>query len=178
MPYKYNIKELQYQIATYEDNEAYKKLFYALFPSLQNFAYSIIKSRMIAEEIVSDAFIMIWEKRKNLLEIENLRLYLFISVKNAAIRKLQQEKKRNIKLSLDDFDVEFISDYSTPEEIMQSAETEKTIHEVIQHLPPRCKLIFKLAKEDHLKYKEISSLLNISIKTIDAQLSIALKKII
>ena len=177
MLYKYDIKELQHQIALYEDKEAYEKLFHTLFPSLQNFAYSIIKSRVIAEEIVSDAFITIWEKRSGLLEIENLKLYLFVSVRNAALRKLQQEKKRNIKVSLDDFEVEFISDYSTPDEILQSSEVEKIIHNAVQELPPRCKLIFKLAKEDRLRYKEISSILNISIKTIDAQLGIALKKI-
>lgn len=177
---QYDISELQHQIALYEDKEAYKKLFYTLFTPLQNFAYSIIKSRPAAEDIVSDVFITVWEKRQNILEIENLKLYLFVSVKNAALRKLQQEKKGKRQmsvLSLDDLQVEFISDYSTPEEMLQSSETEKIIYRAVQQLPPRCKLIFKLAKEDHLKYKEISSLLDISIKTIDTQLAIALKKI-
>jgi RNA polymerase sigma-70 factor (family 1) len=177
MQYNDDIRELQKQVALYEDKEAYKKLFYMLFPSLQNFSYSILKSRLLAEETVSDVFIHIWEKRNTLLEIENIRLYLFVSVKNASLRKLQQEKKKHQQVSFDDLHVEFISDYCTPEEIAQSSQTEKIIHSTVQNLPSRCKLIFKLAKEDHLKYKEIAALLHISIKTIDAQLTIALKKI-
>jgi RNA polymerase sigma-70 factor (ECF subfamily) len=172
----YNIRELQHQISLYEDQEAYKRLFCLLFPSLQNFAYSILKSRMNAEEIVSDVFIKVWEIRSRLMEIENLQLYLYVSVKNSSLRKLQKEKGERI-LSIDYLEIESISDYISPEEKLQLSETEKTIDDAVQHLPPRCKLIFKLAKEDKLKYKEIAALLNISIKTIDAQLAIALKSI-
>ena len=172
----YNIRELQHQISLYEDQEAYKRLFYLLFPSLQNFAFSILKSRMSAEEIVSDVFIKVWEIRARLMEIENLQLYLYVSVKNSALRKLQKEKG-DLFLSIDTLDIESISDYINPEEKLQLSETEKTIYDAVQQLPPRCKLIFKLAKEDKLKYKEIAALLNISIKTIDTQLAIALKSI-
>jgi len=176
MPYQYDIKELQHQIALYEDKEAYKKLFYMLFPSLQNFAYSITRSRQTAEEITSDILADVWEKRNKIVEIENLRLYLFVCIKNAALRKLQQERKLT-QISLDNLHTEFISDYSSPEELLQLSETQKSISEAIRQLPSRCKLIYKLAKEDQLKYKEIASLLNISVKTIDTQLSIALRKI-
>ena len=60
---------------------------------------------------------------------------------------------------------------------MMSAELIKKIEIAIDQLPPQCKIIFKLAKEDRLKYKEIAQLLAISVKTIDNQLSTALKKI-
>ena len=60
---------------------------------------------------------------------------------------------------------------------MLNQELAQKIDAAIQQLPQRCKLIFKLAKEDKLKYKEIALLLNISVKTIDHQLSIAIKKI-
>ena len=63
------------------------------------------------------------------------------------------------------------------ETAMISAERIKQIENAIDQLPPQCKIIFKLAKEDKLKYKEIAQLLAISIKTIDNQLSSALKKI-
>jgi len=170
------IKELQQHIADYEDQVSYKKIFFYFFLPLKSFSYSIIKSKELAEEIVSDALIEIWAKRKQLAEIADLKMYLYVSVKNASFRKLQQTK-RTFTFSLDEVIVEFTSAYENAETILLNLELSQKIDAAIQQLPQRCKLIFKLAKEDNLKYKEIALLLNISIKTIDHQLSIAVKKI-
>ncbi len=182
MPLLYNqnydlqIKELQYQVAAYEDQTAYKTLFFHLFPSLQNFAFSIVKSRELAEEIASDLMLEVWIRRQKLMEIENLKLYLFVAAKHAAINKLKQEIK-NSKFSINDMQVEFISEYGNPEQSAELHELQITITRAVKELPPSCQLIYKLAKEDRLKYKDIAHLLNLSIKTIDNQLAVALKKI-
>ena len=170
------LHELQQRIADYEDEAAYKKLFFHFFLPLKSFSFTIIKSKELAEEIVSDVLIEIWAKRKQLTSIDDLKMYLYVSVRNASLRKLQQGKKR-MALSLDDVNVEFASSFENAETILLTHELSKTIDAAIQQLPQRCKLIFKLAKEDRLKYKEIALLLNISVKTIDHQVSIALKKI-
>ena len=170
------LHELQQRIADYEDEAAYKKLFFHFFLPLKSFSFTIIKSKELAEEIVSDVLIEIWAKRKQLTAIDDLKMYLYVSVRNASLRKLQQGKKR-MALSLDDVNVEFASSFENAETILLTHELSKTIDAAVQQLPQRCKLIFKLAKEDRLKYKEIALLLNISVKTIDHQVSIALKKI-
>lgn len=170
------LDSLKYQIAIYEDPAAYKTLFFSMFPSLQNFAYAILRSRQVAEETASDALMEIWVRRKKLMEIDNLKFYLFTTVKNGALRKLKQENKAG-RISLDNLDTEIVSDYSTPEENLRSNELEQALHNAVQQLPPRCRIIYKLAKEDKLRYTEISELLGVSIKTIDNQLSIALQKI-
>lgn len=170
------IRELQYQISRYEDQSAYKSLFFLLFPSLQNFAFSIVKSRVLAEEIASDLLLDVWVRRQKLMEIENLKLYLFVSVKNAAVTRLKQEKKL-AKFSLEDLQVEFASEYSNPYQTAELHELEITLAKAVKELPPSCQLIYKLAKEDRLKYKEIAQLLDLSVKTIDNQLAIALKRI-
>jgi RNA polymerase sigma-70 factor (ECF subfamily) len=170
------IKELQYQVAVYEDQTAYKALFFCLFPSLQNFAFSITKSRVLAEEIASDLLMDVWTRRKKLMEIENLKLYLFVGAKHAAIHKLKQEN-RFARFSIDDLQVEFISEYVNPDVSAELHEMQENIARAVKDLPPSCQLIYKLAKEDRLKYKEIAHLLDLSVKTIDHQLSIALKKI-
>lgn len=170
------IKELQYQVATYEDAAAYKALFFILFPSLQNFAFSILKSRSLAEEVASDLMLEVWLRRNNLIEIENLKLYLLVGVKHAAVSKLKLES-RNAKFCLEDLHVEYTSDYATPAESAELHELESHIAHAVKDLPPSCQIIYKLAKEDRLKYKEIAQLLDLSIKTIDNQLAIALKKI-
>ena len=80
-------------------------------------------------------------------------------------------------LSLDDLEVEFASNDPDAENNIITNELAEKIERAIESLPQQCKIIFKLAKQDKLKYKEIAQLLNISVKTIDNQLSTALKKI-
>ena len=171
-----DIHELQQRIADYEDIEAYKKLFFHFFLQLKSFSFSIIKSRETAEEIVSDIFIEIWARRKQLLEIEDLKIYLYVCVRNASLRKLQKTQKTSV-LSLDELEVEFASADPNAETFLITNELAVKIDMAIEALPQQCKIIFKMAKQDNLKYKEIAQLLNISVKTIDNQLSTALKKI-
>ncbi len=170
------IAELQQRIAEYEDEVSYKQLFFHFFLPLKSFSFSITKSKELAEEIVSDVLIEVWARRKTLSEIDDLKMYLYVSVRNASLRKVQQHRKSGV-LSLDEVQVEFASTDENAETILINRELSEKIETAIQLLPQRCKLIFKLAKEDHLKYKEIAALLNISVKTIDHQLAIALKKI-
>ena len=84
------IKDLQRRVAVYEDEAAYKELFFILYSSLTRFSASITKSKEIAEEIVSDVFIQLWNNRQKLSEIDDLRLYLFISVKNNSVREVPE----------------------------------------------------------------------------------------
>lgn len=170
------IAELQYQVSLYEDQAAYKTLFFILFPSLQNFAFSIVKSRQLAEEIASDIMMELWQRRKQLSEIQNLRLYTLVSVKNAAIARLKQENKA-ARFSIEELQVEFVSEYSHPDEAAEYQQLEAAVTRAVKELPASCQLIYKLAKEDRLRYKDIAELLQLSVKTIDNQLAIALKKI-
>ena len=126
--------------------------------------------------MVSDIFLEIWVRRKQLQQVENLSMYLYVSVRNASLRKLQQTQKTST-LSLDDIKVDFASHDPDAETNLVTHELSDKIAAAIDQLPQQCKIIFKLAKEDRLRYKEISQMLNISVKTIDNQLSIALKKI-
>jgi RNA polymerase sigma-70 factor (family 1) len=168
--------DLQQRIAEYEDEVAYKQLFFHFFLPLKSFSYAIIKSKETAEEIVSDIFLDIWIKRKQLSAVEDLKMYLYTAVRNNTLRKMQQNKKAAF-FSLDEVQVEFASHNENAEAILLTHELSNKIDSAIDQLPNRCKLIFKLAKEDKLKYKEIAALLDVSIKTIDSQVATALKKI-
>lgn len=170
------IRELQRRLAVYDDESAYKELFLVYYKPLQQFAFSFIKSQELAEEIVSDVFLKIWEKRAELESIGNLKVYLYVSIKNTALKYLLKQK-RQVAISLDELDIELESFHWTPEELVLTAEMMKKIEDAINDLPPRCKIIFKLIKEDQLRYKEVAEILNVSVKTIDSQLAIALKKI-
>jgi RNA polymerase sigma-70 factor (ECF subfamily) len=80
-------------------------------------------------------------------------------------------------VSIEHLNLDFASNTLNPEQLMITAEMVRRINSAINSLPPRCKLVFKLVKEDGLPYKEVADILDISIKTIDNQLAIALRKI-
>jgi RNA polymerase sigma-70 factor (ECF subfamily) len=156
--------------------QAYRQLFILFQSSLLEFAVSILKSKQLSEEIVSDVFIAIWQKRQQLDKIENLPFYLFTAVKNRAINELHRQKRMG-SVPLDEVAIEFRSLYHDPEQKFISAEMIEEIQTSIRQLPPRCQLIFKLVKEDGLKYKEVAELLHLSVKTVENQMGFALKKI-
>lgn len=173
---EHDIRYLQTQIARNDDQLAYKSLFKNLQPWLYQFAYSFIKSHELAEEIVSDVFIRVWEKRKQLEQIDNLKLYLYVSTKNFSLNYLQKLLK-NKTFELDQLSVELKSLYADPEQVLITREMANRVRLAVNQLPPRCKMIFKLVKEDGLKYKEVAELLDISIKTVEAQVTLAVKKL-
>ena len=176
MPSVTELKEIQRRIAVYDDDRAYKELFFLFYKALTQFAFSFVKSREMSEEVVSDVFINIWKGRKHLEEIDNLRTYLYISTKNISLKYLLKQHKR-VAIAIDALDIELESKEIHPEQIMITAEMANKITEAVNQLPPRCKLVYKFIKEDGLRYKEVATILNISVKTIDNQLAIALKKI-
>jgi len=171
-----DLDDLVVRIAEDDDPTAYRQLFELYYNRLFHFAYSILHTKESAEEIVSDLFLKLWVNRKSLTNIENKHLYFYISIKNLCINQLAKEK-RNRVFPLEDCKVEIRSIYFDPEQLMITAEMIKRIQQAISQLPPRCQMIFKLIKEDGLKYREAAELLGLSEKTIENQMTIALRKI-
>ena len=169
------IQQLQIRISRYEDQQAYKELYTTLYPSLYRFIVEMIKSRQIAEEIISDVFMKIWEKRKSLEEIQNLRVYCFVAAKNLTLNQLVKEK-RQATSNIDEC-ISLNSNHEDPEQLMITEEMRQRIRRVVDDLPSRCKMTFMLVKENGFRYKEAAAILQVSEKTVENQLAIALKKI-
>ena len=170
------IKRLLSAIAFTNDQAAYKELFLLLHGRLKQFAYSILKSQEEAEELVSDLFVKVWEKRDQLTTIDSPLLYFYATAKNLAFNRLNKQKRQQ-NLRPEEWLVQLNSIYFDPEQLMMTEEMMRQIRQAVNNLPPRCRLIFKLVKEDGLKYKEVAELLQLSIKTIEAQMAIALRRI-
>jgi RNA polymerase sigma-70 factor (ECF subfamily) len=132
--------------------------------------------RSLSEDIVSEVFMSLWKNRSRILEIDDIKLYLYISVKNNTLKELQKRQK-NVQVDLSSLKFQADDHFLLPESSLLNKELHSQIQTAIEKLPPRAKLIFKLAKEDRLPYKKIAEILEVSIKTIDNQLSIALKKL-
>lgn len=170
------IKRLLSAIAFTNDQAAYKELFVLLHSRLKQFAYSILKSQEEAEELVSDLFIKVWQKRDQLTTIESPLLYFYTTAKNLAYNRLNKQKRQQ-NLQPEEWLVHLNSIYFDPEQLMMTEEMMRQIRQAVNSLPPRCRIIFKLVKEDGLKYKEVAELLQLSVKTIEAQMAIALRRL-
>jgi len=125
---------------------------------------------------VEDVFIQVWKKRREMLRIDNFSFYLYITVKNISISYLRKYSNKK-QFSVDDLSLPYYQFDASPEDMMITSEITRQINQAINELPPRCKIIFKLVKEDGLKYREVAGLLEVTEKTVENQVGIALKKI-
>jgi RNA polymerase sigma-70 factor (ECF subfamily) len=135
----------------------------------------------VAQELVSDVFIKLWQIRGQLSTIDKLKPYLFGITKNISLSFLARASK-NMSIQLDDIhpdeiDIEAAIEFKSPEDIYISKETMKSVIQSIRDLPPQCQVIFSLVKVEGLKYKEVARLLEISVFTVRNQVAIATKKI-
>lgn len=170
------IPELQQKIALYDDMKAYRNLCDLFYHRLYRTAYTFIKSKEPAEEIVSDVFIKVWQMRVKLAEVDNLNVYLYTVTKNLCLKYITRQYKNPVT-SLDEISFETTIDFNTPEELCISSDIMKRIRTALNELPPKCRLILQLVKEDGLRYKEVATILNISELTVRNQLAIAVKKL-
>ncbi|HEY8954215.1 RNA polymerase sigma-70 factor [Chitinophaga sp.] len=169
----YDIPELQRRIYT-GDTQAFKELYDSCCTPLLQLAMTIVHTREMAEEIVADVFISVWKKKKDLNQVANLKWYLYAATRNISLNYLRKyAHKKTVHLDeaqLPEYEVD-------PEAQLISNEMMRHINTAISELPPQCRLIFRLVKEDGLKYREVAALLNVSIKTVENQVGIALKKL-
>lgn len=170
------LKDLQLKIAMHDDIRAYRQLYMLLSDGLQHFSFSITKSREGAQEVVSDAFIKIWQMRSQLHCIENLKGYLYTTTRNLSLNYTAKRLKDPIRV-LNEIPVETLIECNNPEELLIAKETFKKFEQVVHDLPTQCKTVFQMVKDEGLKYKEVATEMNISVFTVRNQISIATKKI-
>lgn len=170
-----SVKEIQIAIS-HGDEHAFAKLYQQFHKRLWSFCKSIVRSGETAEEIVEDVFVKLWCNRATLVNIEDLTVYLYVAVKNRALNILSRKAQELVTSPFDFLEIE-IEGKITPYDALVNAEMMERMRKAIDELPPRCKMIFKLIREDGLKYKEVAEILNISVNTIDAQMAIAVKRI-
>lgn len=175
------IKYLMETVAENNSQVAFEELHTIYFPGLLSFAVSILKDRQLAEEVIGDVFVNLWFNRKTLPAIKSLSNYLYISVKHACLNTLKSRSFNTFtkKTVLGEIGEEFYPFLlKTPEDSLISQQNLKIISNTINTLPPKCRLVFRLIKEEGMKYKEVADLLNISAKTVQNHLQKALALIL
>lgn len=170
------ISALQNRVANYDDQHALEKLYLYFYPRLHRFGKSLVKAAEIAEELVEDVFIRLWEKRAGLTDVRNLQVYLYVAVRNRALNYLDW-KSKDIVAYFEAYPCDAASSNDSPDHLLITREMSVRISQAVETLPPKCKIIFKLVREEGLKYREVADILGISSRTVDTQMTIALKKI-
>lgn len=155
------------------DEKAFETLFRAYYPFLCMYATQLLKDPSAAEEIVQELFVRLWEKRKDINIETSVKNYLFRAVKNHCLNhvrhsKIKDEYFRIIQSEQNIFSEE---DFESQTELMQK------IDESIASLPEKRREIFRLSRQEGLKYKEIAAKLNVSIKTVETQMGFAIKSL-
>jgi len=156
------------------DSAAFEDLFNSYCQQLINFARRYVFDKQIAENIVQDVFVNVWQSRTNLDPSKMIKAYLFTAVKNNSLKHLRH-------LNIENKGIEstppYISDDERPDRKLDEKELAIKVHQAIDELPEKCKEIFKMNRFENLKYVEIAKILNISIKTVETQMGRALKKL-
>lgn len=168
---------LEHNLAEYKGRlrDNFDKIYVVYFSRMKRFAKEYVIFEEDAENIVQDVFLLLWEKREA-LEIQiSLVPYLFSLVKNKCLdylrHKVVAEEFRQ-ELSAKLFSLELM-DYS----FSSDEEIEKIVVDAVNKLPVRCREIFIKSRVKGMKYREIAEDLNISVNTVENQMSIALKKL-
>jgi len=158
------------------DEKALKYFFDTYYDDLCNFVNGYLRDEPLSEDIVQSIFIYLWDKRESIPYRGSMKSYLYMASKNKSLNYLRNTKNKN--RILERLFVEpktIVEDDSS--HFMEFDELKMIISNAIDKLPPQCKTIYQLSREEGLTHKEIAEKLEISTKTVENQMTIAIRKI-
>ena len=155
------------------DITAFEMLFRTYYQPLCNYAFTFLRDREDAEEIVQSTFILVWEKRDALAIRTSVKPYLYAMVRNACLNVIKHEKIKQ-KYAVEEIALADRS-HQAVEQTVASNELEYRIKLAMEELPEQCRLVFKLSRFEELKYHEIADQLKISVKTVENHMGKALR---
>lgn len=167
----HNEKELLQQLKQ-SDEHALAQLYKAHWQPLFLSAYNILKDKKACEDIVQEIFLHLWIRRQTLEVRESLKTYLSTAVRYQVFHHIRKQSKRQFVPESEDMLLA-----ENPDEGLLCKDLYGQVHQVVEELPERCRLIYRLSREEQLSHKEIANRLNISIKTVENQLTIALRRV-
>ncbi|WP_377114439.1 RNA polymerase sigma-70 factor [Mucilaginibacter litoreus] len=152
-----------------DDRMAFEVLYNKYSSKIYYAAYNLFRDKDVCEDLVQELFIDLWAKR-NQLNINSVEWYLKVAIKNRVLMYIRT-KKATLDLSA----IAMLTEkYTTDSKVMQK-DISGLLDENVRQLPDRCREIFTLSRKEYLSNKEIASKLNISIKTVENQITIALR---
>lgn len=163
-----------YSIKMAAAGENIEILFRTHFDALHRYAFSILKDTEVAKDMVQAVFLKLLEKKELIHFAQSAKSYLFKSVYNECLNQIKKEKSL---LDKHQNYVRVLDKEVTPDAATTEAEIKERIDKVLSQLPPQCRIVFVKSRAEQKKYAEIAAELNISVKTVEAHMSKALKLI-
>ncbi|OIV43652.1 RNA polymerase sigma factor [Flavobacterium johnsoniae] len=151
--------------------ELYNKFWQSLFMS----AYNVLKDKELCEDIIQDIFMNIWNNREKLEIHISLKGYMYACARYQVFNQFKKNKDKIHVEFFDDLDKRF--QHSTPETQLMHEELVQQINTIVESLPLKCQLVYKLSREEQLSHKEIAERLDISTKTVENHITKALQVI-
>lgn len=164
------------ELARNSSQKALQELYIIYYRKMFRYVGLYVRDEEVVAEIVSDVFFAIWEKRVELTDVRNFNAFIYRIAKYKALNYLRGRNLNTIDINDIPFDL-FAGTTSSPEDNLISSETVENINNAIEQLPSKCKLAFKLVREDGMSYKEVSELFAISTKTLEVHIYRAVRKI-
>ncbi len=171
------LKEIFKRLAEEPNRGLYEFFFNKYYPKLIWFAMLYVKQHSAAEEIVSDVLLNLFNRLSKIAESQNLEGYVFIAVKNQSLKYLRKSNRITYLENFESDEDLILTSPETPENICIENEFYKIVKETIEGLPPKRKLVFRMVKEEGLRYQDVAELLDLSIKTVETHMGLALKVI-
>jgi len=155
------------------EEAAFRHIFDTYYQSLVTFAFRYLRDLDTSRNVVQDVFVMLYDKREEINIHTSLKAHLYQSVRNRALNALKREKMQREHHSR----MEEKSEQIEKEDYGELSELEGRIAVVVEDLPDQCKKIFRMSRQNGISNSEIAGQLAISKRTVETQISKALKRI-
>lgn len=173
---KQNIMNLLSSVSS-DGRGAFERFYNLYYDQVFRFAYYCLGEKEACKEVVSDVFFSIRKSKARLKEIDNIDTYLYITVRNEALRHISRSNSVN-KIQMDQLCSFEPEEEATPEGMLESQEMRELFNLAIDELPEKCRLIFLMIREEGLSTKEVAKILSIQESTVRVQMKIAVEKLI
>lgn len=157
------------------DKDAFDAFFERYYPKLVQFALLFVDSRPQAEDVVADVLVNMLIHRERVFLLAHFEAYLYASVKKKAFSVIKKQARVSYYPQQPQNVKQLTATAAGPHELLVEQELRATIQEVIQHFPPRRKMVFQFIREDGLSYRQVADLMEISERTVEVHLKLAIK---
>lgn len=157
------------------DTAAFEEIYHHYWEDLFRYLYNRLHHRAVSEEIVQEIFLALWEKRSSLTIHTSLSSYLFRAARYRMLNHIRAEKVReNYAADFLETQISLVSDPMGPQ-LRYAEDLKNIIEEKLGDLPPKCQIVFRMSRQQHIPNQEIAEELKISKKTVENYLTIALR---
>ena len=157
------------------DEQAFNKLYHRYWADLFKYAFSILRDKDACKDLIQDIFIWVWEHKQG-LDIHSPKSYFRTALKYKIANHI---RSGNIRESFFEEVAKFdeVTSIDQVDRVLELKELNQIIQKTVESLPLKCLEILKLSREGNLSNKEIAEKLGISVKTVENQITIALRRI-